>query len=93
MSTETATPSLKPSSAGGMRKNGKQWHVTKKAFRPAAGQTSYAKRVAREAQAAEVKKIGKEMKGEKEEERQVSLGQWFCLRGIFGAWRDDWPDG
>lgn len=54
-----------------MRKNGKQWHEPRKAFRPAAGQTAYAKRVAREAQAAEVKKIETEMKTEKEEERQV----------------------
>ena len=56
-----------------MRKNGKQWHETKKAFRPTAGQTSYAKRAAREAQAAETKKIENEMKTEKEDERQVSL--------------------
>lgn len=60
-------------SAGGMRKNGKQWHETKKAFRPTAGQTSYQKRMVKESQAAEVKKIEKEMKAEKEEERQVSV--------------------
>lgn len=55
----------------GLRKNGKQWHEPKRAFRPTAGQTSYAKRVARESQAAEVKKVEKEMKDEKEQERQV----------------------
>lgn len=55
----------------GMRVNGKQWHEPRAAFRPAAGQTSYAKRIARQAQAAEVKKVEKEMKAAKEEERQV----------------------
>lgn len=55
----------------GLRVNGKQWHEPKKAFRPNAGRSSYEKRVAREAQAKEVKTIEKEMKAEKEEERQV----------------------
>lgn len=55
----------------GLRKNGKHWHETKKPFRPTAGQTSYAKRVAKQAQEAQVKKLENEMKAEKEEERQV----------------------
>jgi rRNA-processing protein CGR1 len=61
----------KATQSAGLRVNGKQWHETKKPFRPVQGQTSYAKRVARESQAAEVKKIEKEMKEEKEAERQV----------------------
>ena len=50
---------------------GKQWHTTKTPFRPTSGQTSYEKRtVERKAQAA-MKAKEKEMKEEKEEERQV----------------------
>lgn len=55
----------------GIRKNGKAWHHPSKAFRPTGGQTSYAKRVAKEARETETKKLEKEMKAEKEEERQV----------------------
>ena len=55
----------------GIRKNGKQWHQTRKPFRPTAGQTSYAKRVTKQAQEAEVKKLETEMKAEKEDLRQV----------------------
>lgn len=79
-SATAAPPSgeaAKTAQASGLRVNGKQWHETKKAFRPTAGQTSYAKRVARESQAAEVKKIEKEMKEEKEEERQV---RWHVIQ-------------
>jgi rRNA-processing protein CGR1 len=61
------------SAAPGIRKNGKQWHETKKAFRPVSGLTTFAKRMMKQSQADEVKKIEKEMKAEKEEERQVSL--------------------
>ena len=50
---------------------GKQWHETKKAFRPTAGQTSYAKRQAKDQALAVVKAQEKEMKEEKEAERQV----------------------
>nr|POF26355.1 rrna-processing protein cgra [Quercus suber] len=67
-STAAAAPSA--AAKAGMRVNGKQWHETKKAFRPTAGQTSYAKRVARESQQAETKKLEQEMKTEKEAERQ-----------------------
>lgn len=55
----------------GLRKNGKHWHEKKKPFRRPAGQTTYAKRVQKQAQEAEVKKMENEMKAEKEEERQV----------------------
>lgn len=54
----------------GLRKNGKQWHTPKTAFRPNAGQSSYAKRVAKQADEAEIKKLEGEMKAEKEEVRQ-----------------------
>ena len=54
----------------GLRKNGKHWHGNKKPFRPTAGQTSYAKRVLKQSQEAETKKMENEMKAEKEEERQ-----------------------
>ncbi|KAL5379787.1 hypothetical protein DPSP01_008257 [Paraphaeosphaeria sporulosa] len=54
----------------GMRKNGKQWHDNKKAFRPRANQSSFEKRAAeRKALDATKAKI-KEMKDEKEAERQ-----------------------
>lgn len=67
-----AAPSAKLSQVHGVRKNNKPWHDSRKAFRPTQGQTSYAKRVAKQAQEAEVKKMEGEMKAEKEEERQVS---------------------
>jgi uncharacterized membrane protein YdfJ with MMPL/SSD domain len=51
--------------------SGKQWHETKKAFRPTAGQTSYAKRQIKDQALAVVKAQEKEMKEEKEAERQV----------------------
>ena len=58
-------------SVQGIRKNGKAWHNPSKAFRPTSGQTSYAKRVVRQAQEAETKKIEKEIKEDKEAEREV----------------------
>lgn len=48
-----------------------QWHAPKKAFRPAAGLTSYAQRTKERAALAQMKAKEKEMKQEKEEERQV----------------------
>lgn len=57
-----------------IRKNGKQWHQPRKPFRPTAGQTTYAKRVVKQAQEAEVKKMENEMKAEKEALRQVGFG-------------------
>lgn len=60
--------STKPS---GLRKNGKNFssNVSRKAFRPTAGQTPYTKRVLKQTQAAEVKKLEVEMKAEKAAER------------------------
>ncbi|KAK4560895.1 rRNA-processing protein cgr1 [Recurvomyces mirabilis] len=69
-STPAAAPIAKATQVTGVRKNGKDWHAPRKAFRPTAGQTSYAKRAEKEAQTAEVKKLEREMKAEKEEERQ-----------------------
>ncbi|WPG98754.1 rrna-processing protein cgra [Acrodontium crateriforme] len=69
--TTAAAPKAAPTP--GMRVNGKQWLPPKKAFRPTAGQTSYAKRAAQEAQQAETKKLENEMKAEKEQERQRKI--------------------
>ncbi|KAL2124744.1 hypothetical protein VTJ04DRAFT_1109 [Mycothermus thermophilus] len=57
----------------GLRKNGKQWHEPKKAFRPTKGLTSYEQRAkARIAQAA-AKAKERELKAEKEAERQKRI--------------------
>jgi rRNA-processing protein CGR1 len=50
---------------------GKQWHDNKTAFRPRANQTSWDKRTAERKALAAVKAKEKEMKEEKEAERQV----------------------
>jgi hypothetical protein len=55
---------------------GKQWHPQKTAFRPTSGLTSYEKRQEDRKATAAVKAKEKEMKDEKEAERQV---------GIFGG--------
>ncbi|KAI6785546.1 uncharacterized protein J7T54_005880 [Emericellopsis cladophorae] len=54
----------------GMRKNGKQWHEPKKAFRPTRGLKSYEKRTQERALMAQVKAKEKEMKEEKEQEHK-----------------------
>jgi rRNA-processing protein CGR1 len=60
---------------------GKQWHEPKKAFRPKAGSSSYEKRQVERKAMATVKAKEKEMKEEKEAERQVSL--WTEYTGKF----------
>ena len=50
---------------------GKNWHETRKAFRPTSGQTSYEKRAELRKNLDAVKAKEKEMKDEKEAERQV----------------------
>jgi rRNA-processing protein CGR1 len=50
---------------------GKQWHQTKSAFRPRTNQTSFEKRAAERIALAAIKAKEKEMKDEKEAERQV----------------------
>lgn len=52
-------------------RSGKNWHDAQKAFRPTAGLTNYEKRAAREKEQAIVKAHQKELKDEKEAERQV----------------------
>jgi rRNA-processing protein CGR1 len=61
------------------RVNGKNWHETRKAFRPTAGLTSYEKRKAKQSHEAEVRKMETEMKEEKEAERQVGLSFHYCV--------------
>ena len=69
---------------------GKQWHAPKSAFRPTAGQTLYAKRTEIQKAQAVTKAKEREMKGEKEAERQVcavnywqhrhwavQIGEWY----------------
>ncbi|CAG8885725.1 unnamed protein product [Penicillium egyptiacum] len=70
MSTSTATPVAPPT---GMRKNGKNWHGTKKAFRPTAGLTSYAKRQELKKHSDAVKELEREMKEEQEAERKARI--------------------
>jgi rRNA-processing protein CGR1 len=72
-STPAAPLSAKTAQVTGQKKNGKNWHENKAAFRPNSGLTSYAKRAEKQKQEAEVKKMEKEMKEEKEQERQVRL--------------------
>lgn len=65
-----AAPAEAVPAVQGIRKNGKQWHQQKSAFRPRAGQTSYEKRAEERKALATVKAKEKEMKDEKESERQ-----------------------
>ncbi|KAI1764782.1 hypothetical protein GGR53DRAFT_466026 [Hypoxylon sp. FL1150] len=69
MSSTIATADKKPEPQG-MRKNGKQWHPSRKAFRPASGLTSYEQRTKLRTTTAAMKAKEKEMKDEKEAERQ-----------------------
>lgn len=55
-----------------LTQSGKNWHDSKKAFRPSAGLTSYAKRVEARKHQEAVKEREREMREEKETERQVS---------------------
>ncbi|KFX90126.1 hypothetical protein O988_00346 [Pseudogymnoascus sp. VKM F-3808] len=71
MSTEVGAAVAQPAakSTFGFRKNGKQWHATKSAFRLKAGNETYEKRNADRVAMALVKAKEKEMKEEKEAER------------------------
>ncbi|KAB5580594.1 nucleolar protein CgrA [Coniochaeta sp. 2T2.1] len=68
-----AAPAVPKAAPQGMRKNGKQWHEPKKAFRPAAGLTPYEKRAKDRVTMAMVKAKEKEMKDEKEAERKARI--------------------
>lgn len=65
----SSAPTMSTSTPKGMRKNGKQWHNPKSAFRPTAGQTSYTKRMELHRAAQATKTLEREMKDEKEIER------------------------
>ncbi|KAF1959080.1 rRNA-processing protein CGR1 [Byssothecium circinans] len=67
---EVQTPPVADNAVKGMRKNGKNWHDTKMAFRPGANQTSFEKRAAERKVLAATKAKEKELKDEKEAERQ-----------------------
>ncbi|KAM3074878.1 rRNA-processing protein cgr1 [Clarireedia jacksonii] len=80
ISTEMAPPAVAtPAQASvtpaplGMRKNGKQWHEPKKAFRPRAGNNSYERRAKERIALAAIKAKEKEMKDEKEADRQARI--------------------
>ncbi|PYH44789.1 CGR1 family protein [Aspergillus saccharolyticus JOP 1030-1] len=62
-----------PTSVKGMRKNGKNWHDSKKPFRPTAGMTSYAKRLESRKHQEAVKEHERELKEEKEAERKAHI--------------------
>jgi rRNA-processing protein CGR1 len=57
---------------------GKQWHDNKPAFRPRANQSSWEKRTAERKSLAAVKAKEKEMKEEKEAEKQVWCHTSLC---------------
>ena len=59
---------------------GKNWHLSKKAFRPTAGLTSYAKRMEERKNIEAVKAKEKEMKEEKAAQRQVRQFRLFLTR-------------
>ncbi|KAJ5937003.1 hypothetical protein N7466_003453 [Penicillium verhagenii] len=75
MSTSVETPAVPApiAKAEGMRKNGKNWHDNKRAFRPTAGLTSYTKRQELRKHQDAVKEREREMKQEKEAERQAHI--------------------
>lgn len=72
--TDSSTVSVAPSQqAQGLRKNGKNWHASKKAFRPTAGLTSFEKRRESDRQKQATKAHEQEMKDEKEAERNSRI--------------------
>lgn len=58
---------------------GKNWRTPKKPFRPTAGLKSYEKRLQDRNNMAAMKEREKEMKDEKEAERQVVLSPWWNM--------------
>ncbi|KAH6638362.1 rRNA-processing protein CGR1 [Boeremia exigua] len=67
----TAAPAT--AAVKGMKKNGKQWHDNKRAFRPRANQTSWDKRTADRKALAAVKSKEKELKDEKAATKQAQV--------------------
>ncbi|KAF2636098.1 rRNA-processing protein CGR1 [Massarina eburnea CBS 473.64] len=71
---ETQAPPVAESAAvKSMRKNGKNWHDTKTAFRPRANQTTFERRALERKSLAATKAKEKELKDEKEAERQQRI--------------------
>ncbi|KAI1844260.1 hypothetical protein JX265_010318 [Neoarthrinium moseri] len=70
MSTTIEASTKKAPQPVGMRRNGKQWIAPKKAFRPGSGLQSYERRAEERIAKAAMKAKEKEMKDEKEAERQ-----------------------
>lgn len=66
--------------------SGKNWHGTKKAFRPTAGLTSYAKRQELKKHNDAVKELEREMKEEQEAERKVCRSESFSLLICLTSW-------
>lgn len=64
-----ATTTKSMAAPSGLRVNGKNWHASKKAFRPTAGLTSYEKRKHADDAKKTMKAKEQEMKDEKEQER------------------------
>ncbi|KAM0256659.1 hypothetical protein ACHAQJ_004813 [Trichoderma viride] len=73
MESSTEKVAEKSTKPLGMRKNGKQWHAPKKAFRPTAGLSSYEQRTRDRAAMTQMKAKEKEMKEEKEEIRKQRI--------------------
>ncbi|KAK0657224.1 hypothetical protein B0T16DRAFT_401213 [Cercophora newfieldiana] len=73
MSTAVETGAKAPEKSLGMRKNGKQWHAPRSAFRPGSGLTSYEQRTKLRAMQQMIKAKEKELKDEKEAERQKRI--------------------
>ncbi|TLD28751.1 hypothetical protein PspLS_04160 [Pyricularia sp. CBS 133598] len=69
-----AGPTAAPSASSlGMRKNGKNWHAPRKPFRPGSGLTAYEKRAKDRVTMSAIKAKEKEMKDEKEAEKQARI--------------------
>lgn len=71
MSSAIPTSSVNP--VKGMRKNGKNWHDSKKPFRPTSGLTSYEKRLEARKRQEAVKEHERELREEKEAERKAQI--------------------
>ncbi|TAQ89555.1 hypothetical protein B7494_g2111 [Chlorociboria aeruginascens] len=68
-----AAPKATSGQPQGMRKNGKKWHSPRRAFRPKAGNSTFEKRQAERQAMAAVRAKEKDMKDEKEADRQAHI--------------------
>ncbi|GAB7365866.1 hypothetical protein MBLNU230_g7196t1 [Neophaeotheca triangularis] len=87
-STPVANPSAKIPQTTGIRKNGKTWKPSKAPFRntTSSSKNQYAKRVQRQTQEAAVKAAEKQLRAEKEEEREVSISDAERKKQKRGPW-------